>query len=315
MSLAKVAQVIEDTHNVDDELEALFVDDEALFVDDDLDFADDMMFGNDEMFGDDNDLQGEIVVQVGDDEPVVREFEFSLPQVPGGDSQDDIEEPAELEVEEEEDVHVEERDMWDWGRGTGAMVGFPSWLGKMMQGVPRHTGHDTVGLERAIAYLNAVDREISKAVRSDLKSELDIGTIEKARDELQKGCDRLTDRLEKIISNKRPKKKKKAYEENSLVKEAQKITGVHGVMVTVPLLISRIARVCINGMVSAGHDIEDMYKRQVDLYKLNTREKAEVLQLLEDMGYAMRRDRGIHPDEDIVRGRSDNFDWAAQYNA
>ena len=104
MSLAKVAQVIEDTHNVDGELEALFVDDEALFVDDDLDFADDMMFGNDEMFGDDNDLQGEIVVQVGDDEPVVREFEFSLPQVPGGDSQDDIEEPAELEVEEEEDV-------------------------------------------------------------------------------------------------------------------------------------------------------------------------------------------------------------------
>ena len=42
MSLAKVAQVIEDTHNVDGELEALFVDDEALFVDDDLDFADDI---------------------------------------------------------------------------------------------------------------------------------------------------------------------------------------------------------------------------------------------------------------------------------
>ena len=36
MSLAKVAQVIVDTHNVDGELEALFVDDEALFVDDDL---------------------------------------------------------------------------------------------------------------------------------------------------------------------------------------------------------------------------------------------------------------------------------------
>lgn len=317
MSLAKVAQVVEDNYDVDDELDAFFADD-SLYIEDDNNFAD-VLFGND--FDDDsealdeNDLQGEVTLQIGDEDPVTETFEFSLPQVPGGENQDDIEEePVELEVEEE--VEIGEPDMWNWsGNKTTAISGFPSWLSRMMQGVPRHSGHDTVGLERAISYLNAIDKEISKAVRSDLKSELDIGTIEKARDELQGGCDRLSDRLDKIINSKRPKKKKKAGEEAGLIKEAQKITGVHGVMVTVPLLISRIARVCINGMVSAGHDIEDMYKRQAELYKLNTREKAEVLQLLEDMGYAMRRDRGIHPDEEIIRGRSDNFDWMAQYHA
>ncbi len=256
---------------------------------------------------------GQVVMQVGEEEPV--KFNFVLPHVPGADSQEEIEEPAEIEVQEEpEAISVEEPDIWDWQK-RGGVSKFPMWLHHMFQNAPRHTGHDTVGLERIIAYLGALDREISKAVRSDLKSELDMSQIEKARDEIQKGCDRCTDRLEKIISNKRPQKKKKADAEGGLVKEGQKITGVSGVMVTVPLLISRIARVCINGMVSGGHDIEIIFQKQAELYKLSMREKAETLQLLEDMGYAIRRDRGIHPDEDIDRTRSDNYDWSAQYDA
>jgi hypothetical protein len=254
----------------------------------------------------------QVVMQVGEEEPI--KLNFILPNVPGADSQEEIEEPAEIEViDEPESISVEEPDVWDWQK-RGGISKFPTWLHTMFQNSPRHTGHETVGLERIIAYLGALDREISKAVRSDLKSELNMSQIEEARNQIQEGCNRCTDRLEKIIANKRPKKKK-ADAEGGLVKEGQKVTGVSGVMVTVPLLISRIARVCINGMVSGGHDIEDLYRRQVDLYKLNIREKAEVLQLLEDMGYAMRRDRGIHPDEDIDKSRSDNLDWAAQYNA
>lgn len=267
---------------------------------------------------DENDLQGsgEVSVQVGDEAPVVKEFEFTLPVVPGGENQEEIEDSSDLEVEEEPDeIEVDEPDAWDWSRRGGISM-FPNWLQGMMQNVPKHSGHDTSGLERAIAYLSAVDREISKAVRMDLKSELDVSQLEKARDEIQKGCDRLAERLDKIIKNKRPKKKKKSEaEEAGLVKEAQKITGVKGIMVTVPLLISRIARVCINGMVSGGHDIERLYKNQVDLYSLTLREKAEVLQLLDDMGYPIRRDRGIHPDEDIDRTRTDNLDWNANYPA
>jgi hypothetical protein len=254
---------------------------------------------------------GQVVMQVGEEEPV--KFDFVLPNVPGADSQEEIEIPAEIEViEEPEAISVEEPDIWDWQK-RGGISKFPAWLQAMFQNSPRHSGHDTVGLERIIAYLNALDREISKAVRSDLKSELDMGQIEKARDEIQRGCDRCSERLEKIIANKR--KKKKAGAESGLVKEGQKVTGVSGVVVTVPLLISRIARVCINGMVSGGHDIEQIFKKQAELYKLTMREKAETLQLLEDMGYAIRRDRGIHPDEDIDRTRSDNYDWGANYPA
>jgi hypothetical protein len=284
-----------------------------LFVTDEPD-----LFDPNETDEDSNDLkgQGEISIQIGDQEPVIKTFNFVLPDVPGGENQDPIEEPAELEVEEPEDeIEVEEPDVWDWLK-RGGVVAFPDWLHDMMCNVPRHSGHDTAGIERAVAFLAAVDREISKVVRMDLKGELDISILEKARDEIHRGVDRLQERLERILSHKRPKKKKKADAEyEGIVKEAQKIYGVQngGVMITVPLLISRIARSCINGMVSAGHDIEDLYQKQAKLYNLTVREKAEVLQLLEDMGYPMRRDRGLHPDEPIDRTRSDNVDWAANY--
>jgi ElaB/YqjD/DUF883 family membrane-anchored ribosome-binding protein len=147
----------------------------------------------------------------------------------------------------------------------------------------------------------------------DLDGELDANKVEEVRAEIEKGISRLHDRVDKIKSSKKTKKKKSAEFESELVKEAQKITGVQGVFVTVPLLISRIARVCINGMVSAGHDIEDLYARQVKQYKLTDREQAEVMQLLADMGYALRQDRGYMPDEEVDPASSDNYDWAANY--
>ena len=79
------------------------------------------------------------------------------------------------------------------------------------------------------------------------------------------------------------------------------------IVVTVPILLSRVARVCINGAVSAGHDIEDLFDRQVKAYKLDDREQAEVMQLLSDMGYPMRRDRGFLLNE--KQEGQDGSDW------
>jgi hypothetical protein len=169
-----------------------------------------------------------------------------------------------------------------------------------------------------MAYMEKLDNEISKAMRMDLDSELDANQVEKVRAQLDEGLSRLQGRLEKVKDSKKSSRKRKKsaeYEIDSegFVKEAQKITGVQGVFVTVPLLISRIARVCVNGTVSAGHDIEDLYHRQVKRYKLSEREQAEVQQLLYDMGYPLRQDRGFMPDDDLELSDSDNMDFAANY--
>lgn len=252
------------------------------------------------------------------DEPHEIEIVMELPGAPAGTK--DPEPVLEVSEHDQEDkseaVDVDpakaaKNEKWDWGkRGP---TGFIAWVKERCDDVPKHSGYDSAGLERAVAYLERLDNEVSKAMRMDLDGELDANQIEKVRSIIDNGVERLHDRLDKVKSSKKKSRKKKSEFEPSLVKEGQKITGVQGVYITVPLLISRIARVCVNGMVSAGHDIEDLYERQVKFYKLNDREQAEVMQLLADMGYAVRQDRGFMPDEQLAVNDTNGMDWAANY--
>lgn len=257
------------------------------------------------------------------DKPMELEIVMELPGAPPGTKDPEpvlevAEEPLQVEdkaqAEDEDPAKAAKEEKWNWSkRGP---TGFIAWVKERCDDVPKHSGYDTAGLERAIAYLERLDSEVSKAMRNDTDGELDANQIEKVRSIIDNGIERLQDRLDKVKqSKKKPKKTKKSDAEmEGLVKEAQKITGVQGIYIVAPLLASRIARVCINGMVSAGHDIEDLYARQVKKYKLNEREQAEVMQLLSDMGYPLPQDRGFMPDEDYDRASSDNMDWAANYN-
>lgn len=240
-----------------------------------------------------------------------------LPGAPAGTK--DPEPVLEVSEPEEDKTKVDDNEAkskkpekWDWA-SKGA-EGFVTWIKERIEDVPKHSGYDSAGLERAVSYLEKLDNEISKAMRLDLDGELDANKIETVRADIDDGVARLHDRLDKIKKHKKTSRKKKSeFEIDGLVKEAQKITGVQGTFVTVPLLISGIARVCINGMVSAGHDIEVIYKDQVKKYNLNEREKSEVRWLLLDMGYGMRGDRGFLPEEDFDPTSSDNYDYAANF--
>lgn len=253
------------------------------------------------------------------EEPIQVEIELSPetlgiagpdPEPPLEVHEDHKDEDKALAVDEDP-AKAAKNEKWDWSkRGP---TGFIAWVKERCDDVPKHSGYDTAGLERAIAYLERLDNEVSKAMRMDLDGELDANQIERVRATIDNGIERLHDRLDKVKTSKKKSRKKKAEFSEGMIKEAQKISGVSGVFVTVPLLISRIARVCINGMVSAGHDIEDLYERQVKFYKLNDREQAEVMQLLADMGYAVKQDRGFMPDQDVDTSSSDNMDWAANY--
>ena len=203
---------------------------------------------------------------------------------------------------------------WDW-ESRGAH-GFVAWIKERIDDVPQHSGYDTSGIERAISYMEKLDNEISKAMRLDLDAQLDANKIEEVRAKLDDGIERLHDRLEKVRAGKgKNKRKKKADQDSGLVKEAQKATSIAGIVITVPLIISRIARVCINGTVSAGRDTEDLYKRQCEYYSLDRREKAELQQLLADMGFPIRQDRGVPMDEDFDPASEDGADWMQNFQA
>jgi hypothetical protein len=248
------------------------------------------------------------------------EIEIVIEELPGAPAGTHDPEPV-LEVSEEDSdkSNLDENDAkkdkknekWDWE--SHGPHGFVAWIKARIDDVPKHSGYDSAGLERAVSYMERLDNEISKAMRLDLDGELDANKIEAVRAQIDDGLSRLHDRLDKVKKHSKTRRKKKADADYGIVKEGQKITGVQGIYVTVPLLISRIARVCINGMFSAGHDIEYIYANQVKKYKLNEREQAETMQLLSDMGYALRQDRGYMPDEEVDPASSDNMDWAANY--
>lgn len=240
---------------------------------------------------------------------------FSLPFLPGADDDTDIEVDDDLDIEEEQEVEVEEADPWNWEKSHG-LQGFLQWLFDMINSVPRHSGRDSSGVYRAISYFEALEKEITKAMRKDFKGIVDAAKAEEARTQIFDGLERLQERLKLLEENKfnRGKNKKKADDEqDGLVKEAQKVAGVNGIVVTVPLLISSIARACINGTVSAGHSMEDSFHKFADKYKLNNREKFELVTLIQDLGYPVRIDRIAINSDGYDPKRSDNIDFMANF--
>lgn len=256
----------------------------------------------------------------GDNELVLElkpseEFVFTIPEIPGAIDISNIYVEVEEDEGEKEKEPEKEIDQWDWeSRGH---KNFLQWMYDRVMNVPKHSGRDVAGLERAIAIVERILQARSKAMRTDYKGEIDVNKCEEMSDNLYKALDRMEERKNQILKYKYPnrfKNKKTAEFQAGLVKEGQKATHINGITVTVPLLISRIARTIVNGVISAGHDLEDMYDLQKKEFDLTKREEAEVQQLLADMGYPIYQDRGLL-NQQVDKTKSDNFDWAANYNA
>lgn len=237
------------------------------------------------------------------------ELVLELPNIPGAPEEAQFLEEREEEEEEQEDKKELNPDEWS----VDTLPQFPHWVSKKLSEVPKHSGKSVPGLRRAISYLEELKSEIEKAMRADKKGVINESLISKVYEDVCNGIDRMEERIEKIKPTK-AKKKKKADEEHDLVKNAQMTPRVSGIVVTVPLLISRVARICINSNVSAGHDMNDTFKKLVKAYNLDKREQAETMQLIQDLGYPVLQDRGLL-DGELEAESSDNFDFAANYPA
>ncbi len=220
------------------------------------------------------------------------DFVIEFPLIPGAEDQTDVEE-EELEVEDKGDEDVEvEHDPWKWSLPT-----FLAWVKERMDNVPRHSGRDVSGVERALSYCNRISKEFPRAARDDFNNVLDIDMFENARCEILDAIERLEDRLEKLNKLKNPKKRKKKAdgEVGEMVKEAGTVNlGLN--QVSIPYIISHITRLIMSGAQKQGKDAEDLFRKFSKMYELDKREKAQVLRLLEDSNFPMYRDQGLDPD-------------------
>jgi hypothetical protein len=238
---------------------------------------------------------------------------FDLGSLPGCNveilevSTDDEPESVSKTPEKKKDIEV--RDAWDVNDLRSEQI--VPWIQERFSSLPRHNG-ESLGIERTMSYLKKLDRKLSDLIANDLEGKADIAMVEAARTSIRDGIDKLEDAREKQESGRR---KKRAEEKGGeIVKEAQKTTAINGMIITVPLLISTIARTCINSCVSAGKDIERVAHELIEKYNLTDREQLELLQHLADMNFPVRRPRGYKLDEKIDPRSTDNFDWMAHYN-
>lgn len=104
------------------------------------------------------------------------------------------------DVEEEEDI----RDR-DWEK-DGDHSKFIDYMQEKITKIPSHSGQTTVGCERAIAYLNKLNGEISKAIRSDEENKIRDEDAEEARDQIFKMIERLENALDKLTRKKQNKR-------------------------------------------------------------------------------------------------------------
>jgi hypothetical protein len=234
------------------------------------------------------------------------EITFHLPFLPGADDLVEVlSDDLAVETNKEEDKKEKDKSK------ASDQPKDLNWAKQYIDNVPKHKG-ENLGLERSKSYLNRGLGMLSKMLQEDHEGKIDISKAEDARIVMENGIERLEKELAK-----RTQKKKASVEASGLTKEGQKIAGVGGIIVTVPLKISRIARVCINATISAGKDMEDMVSKQSSKWKLDDNEQADLIQLIQDMGYIVRRDRGfmVNDKNPYERSSENNFDFPPNYNA
>jgi hypothetical protein len=172
------------------------------------------------------------------------------------------------EVSEEETLTPIEYGEWQSAQD------FESYVVASARNLPPIHSDSKNSLRRAFAYLEKLSEEIIDGVEKDAPyAELQEEQL-KTLDTIEMGIDHSLKELSAAISGNK-----------SLKKVATKSSSF---VYYVNPFIFGLARVLVNGKVSQGKNIEALYAKLDDKYKLNDREKLELHFILNDMGYPVR---------------------------
>ena len=164
-------------------------------------------------------------------------------------------------------------------------------------GIPRHDGRSISGCERAYAYLNRLNNEVSEAVRKDTSHVLDMDYVEKARVNMMHDMRALKEHMGKLKKKLKTSTSSDASED-IISAGAEQVAGIEkeATVARVQMVMTPFERaisgILINSVVSAGHPFEDVYDFLKEKYSLTDREELAILQLVMDHGMPIFKDRG-----------------------
>lgn len=241
---------------------------------------------------------------------------------------------SELQVDDEmwADDEEEEEAESDWENDRDHAQ-FIIYITKKLDKIPKHSGNTEIGCERAKHFLKGMDNEIRDAMRTDHDGKIDEIELAQVQEKINDMISKLESHIKKLTAgiktkiitsgvcpvceSSTPMWEKTAtseqvcmscdsvFKDNKLVKKAA--------TPSLQVYMTPFERACvgmiINGVVSSGKQIEEVYKFVKEKYELSDREELAIQQLLADHGYPIHKDRG-HIGED-----GEDVDWLTNYTA
>lgn len=202
---------------------------------------------------------------------------------------------------------------------------FVQFLDEQMAKIPtiQHAQGNLSKMENAAARWKKLNNYCSEAMRSDFDGVLDVDEVDKKRQQVEYNMDVLQDAIDGLHAMKQTRRqqrrqhRRKADEDfdDTLTKEAG-TPEFMGFQVNVTPFQRAIVSGMINGVVSGGRNMNELWTDVKKKYEMSPREELEILQILADMSYPEFKDRLRVGDDNEDPSREKGFgEWQSQYYA
>lgn len=194
--------------------------------------------------------------------------------------------------------------------------------------------------ERAMGQFKRLNGHISRALQGDYEGEIDLKHVEPLRHKIEQTVESLQATLDALANLAKQRKQMRRPNkrgsddlcdgcgaplwkqggntcivcDEGLVKEAT-TPRYQGMQYQISGFERAIVGILINGKISGGRDIDELYAKMKKKYTITDREELAVIQALGDMGYPQFLDRA-KVGEKLDPTDEENFgEWQAQYFA
>jgi len=219
---------------------------------------------------------------------------------------------------QQQDAPADDQKPKGW-RNTKDVKEFMDFLQVEMARIPdmsKARGNQSL-MERSLGQWKSLDGHCSHALRGDYDGTLDVDRLDKARKFIETVVDQLEDALHGMSSMRKTRRQQRRRGEDVLDGMTKEATAPHfnGIQMVITPFQRAIVGSLINGTVSGGRNMEELYSEATKKYKMDDREQLEILAILADFGYPIFKDR-LRVGDSEDPSRDEGFgEWQSAYNA
>jgi hypothetical protein len=194
--------------------------------------------------------------------------------------------------------------------------------------------------ERALGQSKKLNSFISKALQSDWDGAIPIDAIDRMRQQLEQNIEALTRMLEAHQNMKKHRRQVRRRASNESVcpsctaplweegedmvclacgqeglKKEAGTPNFCGIQIQISAFENAVTGMMINAVVANGRNLEELYDKLKAKYGFTDREELAILQIMEDKGYPVFKDRARVGEDEDPTDSDEPREWQTQYHA